>query len=248
MWVARGVGVNWCCVLKGVNKAGEHPRSNCKMHMPTHTHAHSHTHAGVRQLLFVKTDISKCVDLDDRFFSVCYHHYYHFISEESNTNQCGVKWFYSIKHAKRACLTGYHSYRPTSCLNFWFYKTALTAVVSAHTGFPAQQDYLQMKWFRVDNLAKKAACSQPVWSSDVFSFPMGLVLTATLYSQISVSVLSELWPKLEKYNPRWDKSGWSFKAFLSLYPLTHHVVLCIVHFLTGSHRGAIFAFWVGSNS
>lgn len=33
VWAAEGgVGVNWCCVLKVVNKAGEHPRSRCVMH------------------------------------------------------------------------------------------------------------------------------------------------------------------------------------------------------------------------
>lgn len=35
VWVARGVRVNWCCVLKVVNKVGEHPRSSCEMHTNT---------------------------------------------------------------------------------------------------------------------------------------------------------------------------------------------------------------------
>ncbi len=41
VWVARGVRVNWCCVLKGVNKAGECPRSSCETHTHTHTQAHT---------------------------------------------------------------------------------------------------------------------------------------------------------------------------------------------------------------
>lgn len=46
VWVARGVRVNWCCVLKVVNKAGEHPSSSCEMHTNTHTVAQ----ARVRQI------------------------------------------------------------------------------------------------------------------------------------------------------------------------------------------------------
>lgn len=35
VWGTGGPRVNWCCVLKVVNKAGEHPGSGCETHTST---------------------------------------------------------------------------------------------------------------------------------------------------------------------------------------------------------------------
>ncbi len=101
--VANGVRVNWCCVLKGVNKAAEHPRSSRKMCTHTHTHTHTNTHTHRGKLYNSRLRWWVLLGMLPPWF--------HFRSEVW-VEMCDGGWWCSKKSAKKTCLTLFYRIIP----------------------------------------------------------------------------------------------------------------------------------------